>query len=337
VANQATIRRRLTAVVALLAAVATLLFAAPAAAAPDPEGGDKLLHDALERAARGHLDAKAKLDKSIKRQRELTKQLRDAQLEAQLLQTQVGAIAAKSYRIGRLGGLTLLLNSASPDAFLERAARLDEMAQIDGKALTRYRQAVSRATQAKQGIDLAIKQQQSQVVIMAKRKEKAARALAAVGIGGSGVGFVDANSPLAQPAPRNSDGSWPRESCTVKDPTTSGCITPRLLHAYRAAQGAGFTHYTACFSRRASGEHPKGRACDFSANASTFKNSAATGADKAYGDRLAAFLVKNASRLGVMYVIWYRQVWEPGRGWHRYSRSGPPNVVHTNHVHLSVL
>jgi hypothetical protein len=47
--------------------------------------------------------------------------------------------------------------------------------------------------------------------------------------------------------------------------------------------------------------------------------------------------VKNASRLGVMYVIWYRQIWNPGTGWTSYSGSGGPNATHTNHVHLSVL
>jgi hypothetical protein len=47
--------------------------------------------------------------------------------------------------------------------------------------------------------------------------------------------------------------------------------------------------------------------------------------------------VKNASRLGVMYVIWYRQIWMPGQGWRSYSGSGGPSATHTNHVHLSVL
>lgn len=110
-----------------------------------------------------------------------------------------------------------------------------------------------------------------------------------------------------------------------------------MLHAYQQARADGFTHYTVCWSQRSSGEHPKGRACDFSSNATTYKNAAATGADKAYGDRLAAYFVKNADKLGVMYVIWYRQIWTPSTGWRAYSASGGPSVVHTNHVHLSML
>jgi hypothetical protein len=39
----------------------------------------------------------------------------------------------------------------------------------------------------------------------------------------------------------------------------------------------------------------------------------------------------------VMYVIWYRQIWLPNTGWRKYSATGDPAAVHTNHVHLSVL
>ena len=60
-------------------------------------------------------------------------------------------------------------------------------------------------------------------------------------------------------------------------------------------------------------------------------------AREAFGDRLAAYFVKNASELGVMYVIWYRQIWMPSTGWRAYSASGGPAAVHTNHVHLSML
>ena len=71
---------------------------------------------------------------------------------------------------------------------------------------------------------------------MAKKKKEAELALASVGGGAVAGGFVSANSPLAKPAPRNSDGSWPKESCTVNDPTTAGCITPRTAERVPAGQ-----------------------------------------------------------------------------------------------------
>jgi peptidoglycan DL-endopeptidase CwlO len=148
-------------------------------------------------------------------------------------------------------------------------------------------------------------------------------------------GFVSGNSPAAKPAPRNADGSWPTESCTVDDPTTNGCMTPRTYHAYQQTKIAGFKHYVSCWRSGGGGEHPKGRACDWAAATGTF-GGVATGAERTYGDQLAMWYVKNADRLGVLYVIWFRQIWLPGSGWRAYSGSGSPSAEHTNHVHLSV-
>ncbi|HEU4346588.1 MAG TPA: hypothetical protein VFR35_02245 [Actinoplanes sp.] len=319
-------------------AAVSLALSAPASAAPnDPEGGSKTLREALESAAKGHVDAQNALRNSQKRQKQLNTTLLQAQVETKQLEVQVAAVAARSYRLGRFNAVSMLLNAGSPDVFLERMQRLDMMAQVDGRALIQYRDALAKHTRAKQALALEIKEQQKQVTVMAKKKKQAELALASVGGGAVAGGFVSANSPLAKPAPRNSDGSWPRESCTINDPTTSGCITPRLLNAYQQARAAGFKRYTSCFSQRASGEHPKGRACDFSADASGFQNVDASGGDRTYGNNLAAYFVRNASRLGVMYVIWYRQIWMPSTGWRSYSGSGGPSATHTNHVHLSVL
>ncbi|MFI7540098.1 coiled-coil domain-containing protein [Actinoplanes sp. NPDC049599] len=336
----ATLLRRLQPVLAILIALAVLLVAAPAAHAdPDSEGGTKSLRTALESAAKGHIEAKNKLENSKKRQKQLTATLAEAKQKAASLETRVGEVASRSYRQGRFNTMTLLLNSSSPDAFMERALRLDQMAQVDGKVLTGYQEAVVTTEQAKKAIDLEIKEQQKQVTVMAKKKQQAEQALAIAGGGAARSGFINANSPLAKPAPRNSDGSWPKESCSVNDPSPGGggCITPRTLHAYQQARASGFKRYTGCFSQRSSGEHPKGRACDFSAASGGFENVNASGGDRTYGDNLAAYFVKNADRLGVLYVIWYRQIWQPGLGWKSYSGSGGPSATHTNHVHLSVI
>lgn len=321
--------------IALLAVVATLVSTpAPVNAAPN-EGGTKALREALEKTAKAHIEATIALNKSKKRQTILVRQLGDIQKRIDALSVQVGEVAAHSYRMGRLTPVTMLLNSASPDAFLERASGLEILAQHDGKRIRDLAEAKQTAAQAKVAIDKEVLEQRKQVAILAQRKRDAERALAAVSSGPSG-GYYSASSPLAKPAPRNADGSWPSESCSVDDPTTSGCITPRTLHALQQAQAAGYRRYVSCYRSGGDGEHPKGRACDFSAAASGFKDETATGGDKTYGDAVAAFFVKNASRLGVLYVIWYRQIWMPNTGWRAYSGSGSPAADHTNHVHLSM-
>ncbi|MFD0740716.1 coiled-coil domain-containing protein [Phytohabitans flavus] len=315
----------------LLAWVAT----GPAAAAPntDDEGASKTLRVQLEAANKGHIEAKAKLANSKKRQLELNLQLQKVEEDLAVTGGEVAALAAESYRVGRLTPINLMLNSASPNEFLQRASGLELLAQRDGSAMRRLTEAREEVTRTKAAIDNEVREQAKQVAVMAAKKKDLEKAL---GIGQAG-GFVNADSPLAQPAPRNSDGSWPSERCIVNDPTTSGCITARTLHAYNQARAAGFKRYTSCKRSGGGGEHPKGRACDFSSAETTFLNSDAVGDDRTYGNNLAAYLVKNADRLGVLYVIWYRQIWSPGSGWKSYSGSGGAAAEHTNHVHLSMI
>lgn len=66
-------------------------------------------------------------------------------------------------------------------------------------------------------------------------------------------------------------------------------------------------------------DHPKGLALDLMTRS------------KAVGDKLADFAVKNAKALGITYVIWWHQIWTPGKGWHKYTGPSP----HTDHVHVS--
>lgn len=71
-------------------------------------------------------------------------------------------------------------------------------------------------------------------------------------------------------------------------------------------------------------EHPKGLALDFMI--SNLSNG------KAVGDALSAYLLANAKRLGIKYVIWNKRSWNPSRNtWAAYSGDSD----HTDHVHAS--
>lgn len=345
----ATAQRAAARMVALVAATLALGLAAapiaPAAAATaktlapttgtDDEGGTPSLRGQLEAASKGYIDAKAALEKSVKRQGELNAQLKTIEVELTARTATVGEIADVAYRTGRAGMASALLASGSPDSFMNRAAALDAVAANQDRHLRQLQETKSRHTQAQAALNKEIREQRKQLAVMAKRKQQAERALAVASRPSTTVRSTTTIA-TAKPAPRNADGSWPPETCSVDDPTTSGCITPRTLHALNQAKAAGFTRYVSCYRDGSSGEHPKGRACDFSAQAGSFGGDA-TGGDKTYGDNLAAYFVRNADRLAVLYVIWYRQIWLPSSGWKSYSGAGgDPSSDHTNHVHLSI-
>jgi peptidoglycan DL-endopeptidase CwlO len=321
-----------------VAVAAVLVLPGPLAARADPadpEGGSATLQAQLEAASRGYNDAKGRLDAAKARQAELEGQAQATEAQLATVNTQVRAAAVTAYKGGRLSGLSILLDAGSAADFLDRATRLQIQLQRDTDALRRLHALQAQHDVQRTAIGTEITQQQAQLVVMDKRRKDAQAALTAAG-GGAATSGPSGGTASAAPSPRNPDGTWPKESCSADDPTTSGCLTPRTLHALQEARNAGFTHYTACFRSGSSGEHPLGRACDFSANASTFVDAAATGADKAYGDRLAAWFLANTDRLAVLYVIWYGRIWMPSTGWRTYHGDGTAAGDHMNHVHLSV-
>jgi hypothetical protein len=334
----APLRRWFAPAIAVVVAATLLAPAAPAQAAPNSdtpaETETPLLKDVIESTSRSYLQAKTKLQQSQKREAALNIEVQKAQARLDELSPQVGQIAAVAYRTGRVGGMAVLLQSSSPDSFVERAVRLDELNRANDRKLAELNAARDTATRAKAALDAEILEQRKQVAIMNKQKTDAEKAFELVGGYTVTRGLVDATSKVAAPAPRTANGGWPDESCSENDPTTSGCVTPRTLHAYKEVRKAGFDKFAGCYRPGGPFEHPKGRACDWSLINKGFV-SFQNNSQMMYGNNLAAFLVRNAERLGILYVIWNKQIWWTGdsRGWHAYRGVSD----HTDHVHMSMM
>jgi hypothetical protein len=339
-------RRWLT--LALAPLVAVCFLAAPASpASADPDDGstssaqpdekgdgnaDQTLDEVLESSNRKFVQAKNLVAKSTAAQKALTIKVTMAEAKRNVLIPEVNAIAAQQYRTGHLGAASFLLGSDGSDDFLRKAVSLEEINTLHDRKLRELTDAIDEVNATKAALDAEVKAEQTNLTAMKKQKEAADKALSLIGGQGLTAGFVDATSKNAAPAPRNSDGGFSAEKCSVPDPTTSGCITARTLHMYQEVKKAGFSRFVGCHRDGGPFEHPKGRACDWSLQNSGF--SVAHNADmKKYGNDLMAFLVRNADRLGIYYVIWFAQIWFPATGWHAYH--GVSN--HKDHVHVSML
>lgn len=332
-------RQRLRLVVAVIAAFLAL-FGTSSVAFADPgtddEGGTQALREKLEAAARGYYEARTTLAASEQRQAELVDQLRTSDLALARLTAEVGTVAAARYKGSQIGVLNgLITGEGNPKELLAGAAVADYLVWRDDTYLRLYRTTKENAEKQQGLLDAELQIQAKQLADLDNAKREAEKALASVG-GMVSAGYAGL-SAVAQPAPRNADGSYPREGCSIDDPTgTGGCLTPRMYHALNEARLAGFQHYVSCWRTGDWGEHPQGRACDFAADPNNF-GAVAVGDARDYGNRLAAWSVNNADALGVLYVIWFRQIWFPGTGWRAYSGGGDPASEHTNHVHLSIL
>jgi hypothetical protein len=344
-----TVRPRRLLTVALGPLLAAAFFAAPTAPAfAEPGSGtgtsdtadekagddedDPVLNDVLESSNRRFVQAKASVAKSTTAQKKLNADIRTAEARRDALVPEVNAIAAQQYQTGELGTMGYLLGSSGNDDFLSKAISLSEINSLQDHSLRQLNNAIDEVNSKKAALDAEVKQQQTNLISMEKQKEAADKALSLIGGEGLTGGFVDAKSKVAAPAPRNAEGGFSPEGCSVDDPTTGGCITARTLHLYKEVKKAGFDRFVGCHRDGGPFEHPKGRACDWSLQDSGF--AVAHNSDmKKYGNDLMAFLVRNADRLGIYYVIWFKQIWFPATGWHAYHGES----AHTDHVHVSLL
>jgi hypothetical protein len=343
-----TVRPRRWLTIALAPLVAAAFLAAPAApamaeppdgsssSAPDEQGDETTsnatLSDVLESSNRKFVQAKAAVAKSTKTQKTLSVEITIAEAKRDALEPEVNAIAAQQYRIGNVGAASFLLGSQGSTDFLAKAVSLEEINQLHDHKLRELTKAIDEVNAKKSALDAEVKAQQTSLAAMKKQKEAADKALSLVGGKSLTAGYVDATSRTATAAPRNSDGGFSAERCSQDDPTTGGCVTSRTLHMYKEVKKAGFNRFVGCHRNGGPFEHPKGRACDWSLQKSGFSN--AHNADmRKYGNDLMAFLVRNAEKLGIYYVIWYAQIWFPASGWRSYSGASE----HKDHVHVSML
>ncbi|MEV6929971.1 hypothetical protein AB0M46_36560 [Dactylosporangium sp. NPDC051485] len=333
-------RRLLTLLVTALLLVTTFGNAATAEPTPgaNEDGGQNLtVRQALDKANAEYNDAKGRLDKSVADQAAIADQLTKTQTTLGELQAAAGAIANAAYRGRRVSLVNVIVGAENPDDMLHNMVTVEYLVQRENDQLHAVIETQKQLEQQQKDIDAAVANQQAQLKIMEANKKAAENALRKAGGGADVSGATPSGGKVTtNSVGRSSDGSYPSEGCTIDDPTTSGCISPRMLNFYNEARKAGFTHYTSCHRNGGGGDHPLGKACDFSANASTFVNARATGADKTYGDNLAAWALANSKNLGVKYVIWYKRIWQPSSGWKSYGGDGTPAGDHYNHVHISM-
>ncbi len=309
----------------------------PAGAEPGEDGGQNLtVRQALDKANAEYNDAKGRLDKSVADQAAIAEQLTVTQARVGELEASAGTVAAAAYRGQRISLTNVVLASDDAETVIRGMTTVQYMLARDDKQLRELAANRLKLEQQRTDIAAAVANQQAQLKIMETNKKAAEDALKKAGGGGAVTGTPSGGKVTTNPVGRNGDGSYAKQGCSQDDPTTSGCISPRMLNAYNEARKAGYTHYTSCYRSGGGGDHPAGKACDFSSNAKTFVNARASGADKVYGDNLAAWCVANAKNLGVKYVIWYKRIWQPSSGWKSYGGDGTPAGDHYNHVHLSM-
>ena len=122
-----------------------------------------------------------------------------------------------------------------------------------------------------------------------------------------------------------------------QSPTLGDDITPRMRDV-RDEVDRRFGPFSAigCYRPGSDGEHPLGRACDFMLSSGGVMPTASS---IQLGYSIAAWAQANASRLGIMYIIYRQRIWDvrmASSGWVPMEDRGSITANHYDHVHISV-
>jgi hypothetical protein len=122
-----------------------------------------------------------------------------------------------------------------------------------------------------------------------------------------------------------------------ESPIIGDNITPRMRQV-RDEVDRRFGPFSSigCYRPGGDGEHPLGRACDFMLSTGGVMPSAA---NVQRGYDIASWAQANASRLGIMYIIYRQRLWDirmASSGWIPMDDRGSITANHFDHVHISV-
>ena len=289
---------------AMVAVVVTGLSVFPAsrAASADPSPAElrKLTKQAaaLNTRYRGQLQSLEEIRRQAKGAVDTSGTL-DRQLAK--ARADLATLAQTAYILGPLDGAQLFSIQVDPAKALGQAANMNFMAGERAGQVAHVEKLITDAQQAKLAANDKIKKMQKEIRTLQSRRREMDRMLAKYGF---------------------------------QQPGGSSGLTQRMV-SVRAdvMQNFPMPYGVGCLRPGDPGEHGKGRACDF-----MISSGMAVGAEADRGDALADYLIKNGSRLGVMYIIWKQRYYDirSGGGWDPMSDRGGVTANHYDHVHVSV-
>jgi hypothetical protein len=231
---------------------------------------------------------------------------RAARLRRQLgtARQEVARIAAASYMGGVQDPMTVIMSGGNSERMLRDAATLQFVTSQRGAKERALAQLMAAEQQAQQEARAKMAELRRQVTALAGQRRK-----------------VDALMAKFRP----------------ESPVIGDNITPRMRQVKdEVDRRFGPFVDIGCFRAEAGGEHPLGRACDFMLSTGGVMP---TAAKVQLGSQIAAWAQANASRLGIMYIIYRQRIWDirmASAGWVPMADRGSITANHFDHVHISV-
>ncbi|QYC41292.1 hypothetical protein Nocox_18415 [Nonomuraea coxensis DSM 45129] len=236
--------------------------------------------------------------------------------------TELRALAVAHYTGAEPNQTALLVSGQEPEALLSRLALVQHLVSLQDAKLRGYAKVRDDRQRAQEEATARAEELGHTLGELEERKKKAEKQIERI---------KDKIDQLYRAPGMRPDGTFVPQLPQGADNITPRMALVRQLVKERFEVPFGIGCYRAI---QDGGEHPLGRACDFMLSHGGALPSAA---ERARGDQIAAWAVKNARRLGIMYVIYRQRIWHARTGvWRAMSDRGGTTANHYDHPHISV-
>ncbi|MGP3920930.1 coiled-coil domain-containing protein [Nonomuraea sp. 10N515B] len=306
-----------------------LLAAAPAAARAEPKPTVKQLKNELaalqkesDKLITDYYNSRIAHQKAEKAEKSAREKLAAAQEVYDQNSTELRAMAIAQYTGTEPSQVALLTGPQDPSGLLGRMALVQHLVALQDARLRGFAKVRDDRQQAQDEAAARAGDLERTVGELEKRKKKAERQIERI---------RDKIDQLYKAPGLRPDGTFVPQLPQGPDHITPRMALVRQLIQERFEVPYGIGCYRAI---QDGGEHPLGRACDFMLS----RGGALPSAEELKrGDEIANWAIKNAKRLGIMYVIYRQRIWHVRTGaWRTMSDRGGTTANHYDHPHISV-
>lgn len=321
--------RRGGAALALILAGTTMLPQATAVGAPlapkkDPKkeyAELKKRADKLSKEYRGELISLDEAKKAAERARKDADRL---SAEFDRTRADVSRMAATSYMSGRLDTIPMV-TSDDPSAAVRDAAVVEHIARNNGRRIESLQTLAEQAKKSQQTADTKLAEVRKEIEDLESQRERVRK-------------LLKKYKPEVEKGPAGGGSGRPDGAARgTKSPIIGNSMTARMRTVLVEVDSKfGAFPAIGCARPGDPQDHGSGRACDFmESTAGRMPSASAT----AHGDQVSQYLISNASRLGLKYIIWRQRIYDfrGGGGWRTMENRGGITANHFDHVHVSVL
>ncbi|WP_021600283.1 coiled-coil domain-containing protein [Actinomadura welshii] len=242
--------------------------------------------------------------------------------EYEAARTSVARLASTTYMTGRLDTIPMV-SSAEPSAAVRDAAVLEHISRNNGRRIQSLQALNAKATQSQEAAKKKLAEVKKELDDLEGQRARVKKLLAK---------YKPEVTRTSVPG-----GGRPDGATGTKSPIVGNSMTSRMRNVLVEIDGKFGPFPTIGCSRPGDPQdHGSGTACDFMESTGGKMPSASA---QAHGDRVAQFVIDNASRLGIKYVIWKQRIYDMrgSGGWRQMEDRGSITQNHFDHIHVSVL